>query len=138
MEFIQIKAEYAENQARSGGVSAIQRSGAILENIRRMFLLSAWVTGTWILTKNILRMFSRIRPAELKIVTNSVHLVIWSLWLGETTRKKIQNQQAKNNLGFFSPGQYGVKFFELTSDEFVCIKWHTASVFFSIFKEVLA
>ena len=30
----------------SGGVSAILRSGLILENIRRMFLLSVWVTGT--------------------------------------------------------------------------------------------
>ena len=35
-----------ENQALSGGVSAILRSGLILEVIRRMFLLSIWVTGT--------------------------------------------------------------------------------------------
>ena len=46
MEFVQISAEYAENQVLSGGVSAILRSGLILENIRRMFLLSIWVTGT--------------------------------------------------------------------------------------------
>ena len=39
-------AEYAENEALSDGVSAILRSGLILENIRRMFLLSTWVTGT--------------------------------------------------------------------------------------------
>ena len=56
-------AEYAENQALSGGVSAILRSGLILENIRRMFLLSIWVTGTMYMNfdENILRMFSRIR-----------------------------------------------------------------------------
>ena len=35
-----------ENQALSGGVSAILRSGLILENIRRMFFLSIWATGT--------------------------------------------------------------------------------------------
>ena len=46
MEFVQISAEYAENQVLSGGVTAILRSGLILENIRRMFLLSIWVTGT--------------------------------------------------------------------------------------------
>ena len=46
MEFVQISAEYAENQVPSGGVSAILRSGLILENIQRMFLLSIWVTGT--------------------------------------------------------------------------------------------
>ena len=34
-----------ENQGLSGGVSTILRSGLILENIRRMFLLSIWVTG---------------------------------------------------------------------------------------------
>ena len=46
MEFVQISTEYAANQVLSGGVSAILRSGLILENIRRMFLLSIWVTGT--------------------------------------------------------------------------------------------
>ena len=46
MKFVQISAEYAENQVLSGGVSAILRFGLILENIRRMFLLSIWVTGT--------------------------------------------------------------------------------------------
>ena len=46
MEFVQISAEYAENQVLSGGVSAILRSGLYLENIRRMFLLSVWVTRT--------------------------------------------------------------------------------------------
>ena len=39
-------AEYAENQGLSGGVITILRSGLIFENIRRMFLLSIWVTGT--------------------------------------------------------------------------------------------
>ena len=38
--------EYLENQALSGGVSTILRSGLILENIRRIFLLSIWDTGT--------------------------------------------------------------------------------------------
>ena len=53
-----------ENQALSGGVSAILQSGLILENIRKMFLLSILATGTMymILMKNILRMFSGIRP----------------------------------------------------------------------------
>ena len=46
MEFVQISAEYAENQVLSGGVSPILRSGLILENIRRFFLLSIWVTRT--------------------------------------------------------------------------------------------
>ena len=46
MEFVQISAVYAENQGLSGGVSTIPRSGLILENNRRMFLLSIWVTGT--------------------------------------------------------------------------------------------
>ena len=46
MEFVQISAKYAENQVLSGGVSAILRFGLILENIRRMFLLSVWVIGT--------------------------------------------------------------------------------------------
>ena len=41
-----MSAKYAENQVLSGGVSAILRSGLILENIRRMVLLSVWVTGT--------------------------------------------------------------------------------------------
>ena len=36
-------AEYAENQALSGGVSAILRSGLLLKN---MFLLLIWATGT--------------------------------------------------------------------------------------------
>ena len=35
-----------ENQAPSGGVSAILRSGLILEKIQRMFLLSIWATWT--------------------------------------------------------------------------------------------
>ena len=47
MEFVQISAEYAENlEVLSGGVSAILQSGLILENIRKMFLPSIWVTGT--------------------------------------------------------------------------------------------
>ena len=47
MEFVQKKsAEYAENQAVSGGVSAILQSVLILEKFRRMFLLSFWATGT--------------------------------------------------------------------------------------------
>ena len=40
MEFVQIKRRVR------GGVSAILRSGLILEVIRRLFLLSIWVTGT--------------------------------------------------------------------------------------------
>ena len=46
MEFVQIKHRVRENEVLSGGVRAILRSGLILENIRRMFLLSVWVTGT--------------------------------------------------------------------------------------------
>ena len=46
MEFVQIKHRVRENEVLSGGVSAILRSGLILENIRRMFLLSVWVIGT--------------------------------------------------------------------------------------------
>ena len=46
MEFVQIRRRVRGNQALSGGVSAILRSGLILEVIRRMFLLSVWVTGT--------------------------------------------------------------------------------------------
>ena len=46
MEFVQIRRRVRENQALSGGVSAILRSGLILEVIRRLFLLSVWVTGT--------------------------------------------------------------------------------------------
>ena len=42
MEFVHI-AEYAENQALSGGVSAILQSGLILENIRRMFFVKIHV-----------------------------------------------------------------------------------------------
>ena len=36
-------AEYAENHALSGGVSAILQSGLILENIRRMFFIKIHV-----------------------------------------------------------------------------------------------
>ena len=36
----QPSAEYTENQTLSGGVSSILRSGLILQNIYRMFLLS--------------------------------------------------------------------------------------------------
>ena len=46
MKLFKQSAEYAENQGLSGDVSAILRSGQILENIRRMFLLSVWATGT--------------------------------------------------------------------------------------------
>ena len=46
MEFVQIKHRVRENEVLSGGVSAMLRSGLILENIRKMFLLSVWVTGT--------------------------------------------------------------------------------------------
>ena len=49
MDFVQIKRrvrEYAENQTLSVGVGAILRSSQILENIRRMFLLSIWATET--------------------------------------------------------------------------------------------
>ena len=46
MEFVKWSAEYTENQALSGGVSAILRPELILENIRKMFLLSVWATGT--------------------------------------------------------------------------------------------
>ena len=35
-----------ENEALPGGVIAVRQSGLILENIRRMFLLSIWATGT--------------------------------------------------------------------------------------------
>ena len=68
MEFVQIKRTVRGKRGLSGGVSTILRSGLILENIRRMFfLLSIRITGTMyiiseFLTKNILRMFSRIRP----------------------------------------------------------------------------
>ena len=59
MEFV----EYAENQALSGRVSALLRSGLILENIRRMFLLSIWVTGTMYMNfyEKHSEMFTRIR-----------------------------------------------------------------------------
>ena len=41
MEFVQIK-----HQVLSVGVSTILRSGLILENIQKVFLLSIWATGT--------------------------------------------------------------------------------------------
>ena len=64
MEFVQIKHRVRENEVLSGGVSAILRSGLILENIQRMFLLSVCLTGTMYMFfyENFLRMFSRIRP----------------------------------------------------------------------------
>ena len=37
------KAQYAENQALSGGVSTILQSGLILQNIRRMFFIKIHV-----------------------------------------------------------------------------------------------
>ena len=46
MEFVQIKHRVRGKSALSGGVSAILRSGLILENIRRMFFVLIWVTGT--------------------------------------------------------------------------------------------
>ena len=46
MKLFKQSAEYAENQGLSGDVNAILRSGQILENIRRMFLLSIWAIGT--------------------------------------------------------------------------------------------
>ena len=46
MEFSQIKRRVRGKSRISGGVSTILRSGLILENIRRMFLLSIWDTGT--------------------------------------------------------------------------------------------
>ena len=46
MEFIQIKRRVHGKSSSSGGVSVILQSGLILENIRRMFLLSIWATGT--------------------------------------------------------------------------------------------
>ena len=63
MEFVQI-AEYAENQALSGGVSAILQSSLILENIWRMFFVKIHVhfPGSPDRQKNILQMFSRTRP----------------------------------------------------------------------------
>ena len=55
MEFVQIKRRVCGNSSSFDGVSAILRSGLILENIRRMFLLSVWVTGKMYvnLTRNI-------------------------------------------------------------------------------------
>ena len=41
--FFKESAEYAENQALSGGVSAILQSGLILENIQRMFFVKIHV-----------------------------------------------------------------------------------------------
>ena len=38
--------QYAENQALSGGVSAILQSGLILENIQRMFFVKLHVHGS--------------------------------------------------------------------------------------------
>ena len=46
MEFDQIKRGVRGKIALSGDVSALLRSCLILENIRRMFLLSVWATGT--------------------------------------------------------------------------------------------
>ena len=46
MEYVQKSAECMEYQALSSGVSPILQSGLILENSRRMFLLSNWDTGT--------------------------------------------------------------------------------------------
>ena len=46
MEFVQIKRRVRGSQALSDGVSAILRSGQILENIRKMYLLSGLATGT--------------------------------------------------------------------------------------------
>ena len=45
MEFVQIKHRVRENEVLSGGVSAILRSGLILENIRRMFQTNAVSLG---------------------------------------------------------------------------------------------
>ena len=41
--FFSSKAQFAENQALSRGVSAILQSGLILENIRRMFFVKIHV-----------------------------------------------------------------------------------------------
>ena len=43
MEFVQISAEYVENQALSGGVSVILQPGLIRENIGRMFFVKIHV-----------------------------------------------------------------------------------------------
>ena len=43
MIFFSNSAEYAKNQALSGGVSAILQSGLILENIRRMFFVKIFL-----------------------------------------------------------------------------------------------
>ena len=43
MEFVQKSSEYSENQALSGGVSAILQSGLILQNIRSMFFVKIHV-----------------------------------------------------------------------------------------------
>ena len=43
MEFVLINAEYAENEALSGGVSAILQSGLILANIRIMIFVQIHV-----------------------------------------------------------------------------------------------
>ena len=56
MEFVQIK-----HRVLSCGVSAILRSGLILENIRRMFLLSVWVTGTM-----YMNFYEKLSPNVLK------------------------------------------------------------------------
>ena len=51
MEFVQLSARQVENWGLPSGVSAIVRSGLILENIRRMFFLSIWATR--IMSRNI-------------------------------------------------------------------------------------
>ena len=48
MEFVQIKREYMENQALSGGVSTILQSSLILENSQRIFFVKIQCAQYWL------------------------------------------------------------------------------------------
>ena len=75
-----------ENQALSGGVSAILRSGLILENFRGMFLLSIWNTWTIYMnfdenrSQNVLETQTRLQKSAYTTKKNLIFRVLCSLF----------------------------------------------------------
>ena len=86
MDFVQIKGRVYGKSSLSGGVSPILKSGLILKNIRRMFLLSFWVTGIMYMnfeekySPNVLKNQTRLQNSAYTTRKNLILHVLCALF----------------------------------------------------------
>ena len=86
MELVQIKRRVCQKKPHSGGVSIILRSGLILENIQRMFMLLIWATGTMYMnfdkkhSPNVLENQTRLQNSAYTARKSSIFRILCGLF----------------------------------------------------------